>query len=83
MSLATATATRTETSTISLTPQFKLVFLSIVSLTVLAMVLSCSMIFSGVKLVPGGAPEGLLQALVSTWKLGFGAMIGLVGGKAL
>lgn len=78
-----ATATQTTTSTISLTPQFKLVFLSIVSLTVLSMLLSCSMIFSGVKLVPGGSPEGLLQALISTWKLGFGAMVGLIGGKAL
>jgi len=65
---------------ISLTPAFKLVFLSVLSITVLSIVLSCPLALLG-----AASPEksALLQACLTTWKLGFGAIIGLLGGKAL
>ena len=72
-----------DTVTITLTTQFKIVFGSVVLLTMLAMILSCSMIFSGVQMTPGSESAGLLQALITSWKLGFGAMIGMMGGKAM
>jgi hypothetical protein len=79
----TSTTSSADTVTITLTSQFKYVFGGVILLTILAMVLSCSMIFSGVELTPGSEQAGLLQALITTWKLGFGAMIGLMGGKAM
>ena len=78
-----AAPTGRETVTITVTHQFKLVFGSVVLLTMMAMILSCSMIFSGVQMTPGSDQAGLLQALITTWKLGFGAMIGMMGGKAI
>jgi len=58
-------------------------FLAVVAITILSMLLSCSMIFAGVKLEPGSEGAGTLEALVSTFKLGFGAIIGMVGGKTM
>jgi hypothetical protein len=73
----------TAPATITLTPQFKITFLSVVALTCLAMILSCSMIFAGVEMKPGTEQAGLLQALVTVWKLGFGAIIGMMSGKTM
>jgi hypothetical protein len=69
--------------TITLTPQFKMTFVGVVAVTALAMILSCSMIFAGVRLEPGTEEAGMLQALITTWKLGFGAMVGMMSGKAM
>ena len=66
-------------TTLTLTPTFKLVFLSVVGITVLAMVLSCYLL-SGPK---SEERTALMNAFLTTWKLGFGAIIGLLGGKAM
>ena len=67
---------------ITVTPTFKLVFLSVLSITVLAMIVSCPL-----TLLAGPTPtddvKALLQGFLTTWKMGFGAIIGLLGGKAL
>ena len=67
---------------ITLSRRFCVVFGGVALLTALAMLLSCSMIFAGVEMTPGSEQAGLLQALTSAWKMGFGAMVGLLGGKA-
>ena len=67
----------------TISPAFKLTFLGVLGVTVLSMILSCSMIFAGVRLEPGSEGAGALQALVSVFKLGFGALIGMVGGKTM
>ena len=69
-------------ATITLSRRFTAVFGAVALLTALGMILSCSMIFAGVELKPGSEQAGLLQALTSAWKMGFGAMLGMVGAKA-
>ena len=68
------------TITVTLTPAFKLVFLSVLGITVLSMVLSCYLVASGAA---SEDKTALVQACLTTWKLGFGAIIGLLGGKAI
>ncbi len=67
----------------TVSPAFKLTFLGVLGVTVLSMLLSCSMIFAGVQFEPGSEGAGTLQALVSIFKLGFGALVGMVGGKTM
>jgi len=69
-------------TTITLSRKFCVVFVGVALLTALGMILSCSMIFAGVDMAPGSEQAGLLQALTSAWKMGFGAMLGMLGGKA-
>ncbi len=64
--------------TVSLSPTFLLVFKSVLTLTIVTMVLCCSMVAFGITTDDGRA---LFQALATTWKMGFGAIIGLLGGK--
>lgn len=75
---------RTEASstvlTVTLSPAFKLIFCSVLGITVLSMALGCSLVALGVQTVEGKA---LFDLCVTTWKLGFGAIIGLLGGKAI
>lgn len=69
--------------TVTLSPAFKLVFCSVLGLTVLAMLVACCIVglTRGRSLSP---QENILFDLgTSTFKLGFGAIIGLMGGKAL
>ena len=78
--LSGAAATRRpRVVTFTLTPAFKLVFLSVLGITLLSIVLSCSLAVMG---EPNEEKSALVQALLTTWKLGFGAIIGLLGGKA-
>jgi hypothetical protein len=67
---------------LTLSPAFKLVFISVLSLTILSMLVACPIAI----LRP--APENLqlnivFETCITTFKLGFGAIIGLLGGKAL
>lgn len=80
--------------TMTLTPTFKLMFLSVLGLTVLSLLVTC------VMMTVGGPPEiitvegksrdnpafghwtAVVTTFESTFKLGFGAIVGLVGGKA-
>jgi hypothetical protein len=67
---------------ITLSPAFKLVFLTIVGITVLTMIVSCYLVSLGPTNPPDPERSALLQAFATTWKLGFGAIVGLLGGKA-
>ena len=66
--------------TVTLTPTFKLVFLSALCITILSVILCCPLAILGAE-----TPEkkALFEACLTTFKLGFGAIIGLLGGKAL
>ena len=71
--------------TLSLSPAFKLVFISVLSLTVLSMLVACPIAVLRPQTV---GQENLqlnivFETCITTFKLGFGAMIGLFGGKAL
>jgi hypothetical protein len=83
----TTTPVQTQPSviTLTLTPTFKLVFLAVLGITVLAMILGCSlaMVGFGAKGRPDPNLTAAMQACITTWKLGFGAIIGLLGGKAM
>lgn len=67
-------------ATLTLTPVFKLVFLSVLGITILSMILCCPL-----ALLKQSTPrlDALFEAFATTWKLGFGAIIGLIGGKRL
>jgi hypothetical protein len=67
---------------VTLTPTFKLVFLSLLGITVLSIIVSCPLaITMGPN--PSDTKKALFDACLTTWKLGFGAIIGLLGGKAM
>lgn len=85
--MVTPTGTRTAQSepspritTVILTPTFKLIFLGVLGITVLSMLLSCYLLASAPRSVETTA---LMNAFMSIFKLGFGALIGLMGGKAV
>ena len=73
--------------TVALTPTFKLVFLSVLAITVIAIIISCPLAImdrqaDAMHQQAEGMKE-LLATCLTTWKLGFGAMLGLLGGKAM
>jgi hypothetical protein len=63
-----------------LTPVFKVVFISIFSLTIISLAVSLLLVVFGKE---NKVTEQLIETCSTTWKLGFGAIIGLIGGKAL
>lgn len=68
----------------TLSPRFKLVFTAVTRITIICLI---SYIGLGAVLlfVPQESPiiDGLLETLKSTFILGFGAIVGLLSGKAL
>jgi hypothetical protein len=61
-----------------LTPQFKLIFSTVAALTVLALILNV------VLAAFGGDSEQVkaaAEACSTTYKMGFGAIVGLIGGR--
>lgn len=74
-------------ATLTLTPAFKLVLVAVVGITVLSILIACPLalyqIRSHAELPPGSLASVLFDTCISTFKLGFGAIIGLLGGKAL
>jgi hypothetical protein len=67
---------------ITMSPAFKLVFRSVLGITVLSMIVSCPLtVLAGPE--PSPDMKALLTTFLTTWKMGFGAIIGLLGGKAL
>lgn len=71
--------------TMTLTPTFKLVFLAVLGVTVLSMVFGCSLavLAPGPDEQPNPNLTAAMHACLTTWKLGFGAIVGLLGGKAM
>ena len=80
-----ASNTHTTELTVTLTPGFKLIFLSVLGITILSLLIGCALV--GLTITEARnmtSPENVLFELcTSTFKLGFGAIIGLLGGKAL
>ena len=64
-----------------LTPGFKLVFTSVLCLTVLSFLMGISLSLAIEK--PSSNINGWIETCSTTFKLGFGAIVGLIGGKAL
>jgi hypothetical protein len=71
--------------TVRLTPAFKLLFLSVLGLTILSLLLGCTLVGITIRTAREMTPQEnvMLDLCTSTFKLGFGTIIGLLGGKAL
>ena len=66
------------TLTVTLSPMFKLVFLSVLGITILSMFITCALVAIHNETDQGKA---LFELFASLTKMGFGAMLGLLGGK--
>lgn len=68
-------------SSIILSPAFKWVFVGVMLLTLISLGTSISL----AVFVKNPSPEikGLIETCSTTFKLGFGAVVGLIGGKTL
>ena len=73
------------TKTVTLSPNFNRVFVSVLGLTILALLIGCVLVGVTVRSGREMTPQEnvLFDLCTSTFKLGFGAIIGLFGGKAL
>ena len=82
---ASATSMGPTTLTVTLSPAFKLVFLSVLGLTVLSLLIGCTLVGLTMQTSRAMTPQEnvMLDLCTSTFKLGFGAIIGMLGGKAL
>ncbi len=58
---------------------FKWVFCTVVSLTALSLFISILLSFYS---YPSQLQISLFETCTTTWKMGFGAIVGLIGGKA-
>lgn len=67
------------TTVVSITPAFKLTFLSGLILTVLSLFVA---IYLSTFADPTSQQASLFETCSTTWKMGFGVLIGLLGGKA-
>ena len=66
---------------IVLSPAFKLVFLSVLAITVLSGV--AQIVMASLWNSPTGLQLDVFSAMGFAWKTGFGAIVGLLGGKAI
>lgn len=67
--------------TLDVTPTFKLIFLSVLSLTILSLIVT--IVLAVFVKSPSPAVQGTIETCSTTYKMGFGAIVGLIGGKAL
>lgn len=58
---------------------FKWVFLAVVVLTILSLLVSIILAMFGTG---SSLQTSLFETCTTTWKMGFGAIVGLIGGKA-
>ena len=65
---------------LTLTPAFKWVLLIVLGLTLVSLVVS---VYLASLSNPSDLAKGLFETCSTTWKMGFAAIIGLIGGKAL
>ncbi|MDB5292864.1 MAG: hypothetical protein JWL69_4105 [Phycisphaerales bacterium] len=63
----------------TVTPSFKWVFISVLLLTLIS--LGAAIALSFVR-SPTNAQTQLIETCSTCWKMGFGAIVGLIGGKA-
>ena len=63
---------------IVVTPRFKLVFYAVLSLTVTSLLLN---VFLVILNMPSEQSRALIDTCSTTFKLGFGAIVGLIGSK--
>ena len=70
--------TNSSAEIISITPTFKLVFITVLGITVVPFFIAC-----GLSFVENPTPLqlNLFETCSFSWKAGFGAIIGLIGGK--
>jgi hypothetical protein len=69
---------------IAITPQFKMIYSSIFWITMLSLGLATGLTIASMALgKTNAASDQLMEACLTAFKMGFGAMIGLIGGKAL
>ncbi len=76
---------QTTVLTVRLSPTFKLVFLSVLGLTIISLLIGCTLVGLTMRTGRNMSPQetAMFDLSTSTFKLGFGAIIGLFGGKAL
>jgi hypothetical protein len=65
---------------LSVGPHFKLIFIAVLALTLISLLVMCVVAVSGSDT---DASKNVLDATSTTFKMGFGAIIGLIGGKAV
>jgi hypothetical protein len=65
---------------VKLTPAFKVIFITVSFLTVLSLAVSVALVLYGKDTED---TRRLVETCSTTWKLGFGASVGLMGGKVL
>ena len=63
-------------------PRFNWAYLGVLGLTLLSLATSIALILVFGQDLPSYA-EALLETCSTTWKMGFGAFVGLLGGKNL
>ena len=63
---------------LTLGPYFKLIFFTVTILTVLSLGVVVGVVIAGSD---SDASKNLLESCSTTFKMGFGAIIGLIGGK--
>lgn len=61
-------------------PHFKLILLAVLVLTLISLLVMCVVAATGSD---SEASKNVLDTTSTTFKMGFGAIIGLVGGKAV
>jgi hypothetical protein len=67
---------------LTVAPHFKLVFLAVLCLTVISLITSIALTIA-YDPHPSDEIKRLIDTCSTTWKMGFGAIVGLLGGKAL
>jgi len=65
----------------TLTPIFKLVFLSILGITIAALIVNVALVVF--LHAPNDQAKSLIDTCSTILKAGFGAIVGLIGGKAV
>lgn len=65
-----------------LSPHFKWAYLGVLGLTLLSLLVVVSLVLTFGENMPPHA-EAVLETCSTTWKMGFGAFVGLLGGKKL
>lgn len=75
-----AVAPPSPSTVLVLSPMFKLVFVAVLAITVLSMLITCSLVALHDESDQGKA---LFELCASICKMGFGAIVGLLGGKAI